>query len=338
MTTTPTYVTDVAVIGAGPAGLFSVFECGMLKLSCHVIDALDMVGGQCSALYPEKPIYDIPAHPQIAAGDLIENLQAQIKPFNPTFHLGQQVQSVQKVGDRWSLTTSKGVSINAGAIIIAAGVGAFGPKRPPLEGIETFEGQSVFYFVKEKEQFRDKKIMIAGGGDSALDWVLSLVDVARHITVVHRRAKFRAAPDTVEKVHALAASSQIDLVTPYQLEGLKGEKGQLSHVIVKDLDGNAKDVEVDCLLPFYGLAMQLGPIAEWGLNLEKNHIAVSWPDCSTNHQGIYAVGDIATYPGKLKLILTGFAESAQVAHSIRALLHPGEVFHFEYSTTQGVPA
>lgn len=334
----PMHITDVAIIGAGPVGLFSVFECGMLRLKCHVIDALDMIGGQCSALYPEKPIYDIPAHPSILAQDLIEKLEQQVAPFDPIYHLGQRVEDITRQDSgRFVLTTSTGVQINAGAIIVAAGVGAFGPNRPPLAGIENYEGSSVFYFVKSREEFRGKKIVIGGGGDSAVDWALSLSEVAEHVTVVHRRAKFRAAPESLAKLESLAASGKIDLAVPYQLSGLTGSNGQLTSVCIEDMDGQKREVPADCLLPFYGLAMNLGPIAHWGLNLERNHITVDQATSQTSETGIYAVGDIAHYPTKLKLILTGFAEAAQAAHSIRALLHPDEIIHFEYSTTKGVP-
>lgn len=336
--TQPTHMTDVAIIGAGPVGLFAIFECGMLHLKCHVIDALDMVGGQCAALYPEKPIYDIPAYPSISAQELIKNLQAQAMPFNPVFHLGQKVESViRQDSGRFELMTSSGETINAGAIIIAAGVGAFGPNRPPLNDIEDYEGKSVHYFVKNREIFRDKRIVIGGGGDSAVDWALSLSEIAQHVTVVHRRPKFRAAPESVSRMQDLAQRGKIELAIPYQLSGLRGAHGQLNAVVIEDLEGNAKDIEADYLLPFYGLAMNLGPIAEWGLNLEHNHIKVNQATSRTSEPGIYAIGDIASYDSKLKLILTGFAEAAQAAHAIRSQLHPDEVFHFEYSTTQGVP-
>jgi thioredoxin reductase (NADPH) len=336
--TKPMHITDVAIIGAGPVGLFSIFECGMLRLKCHVIDALDMIGGQCAALYPEKPIYDIPAHPGILAQDLIVNLKQQVEPFEPIYHLGQKVEEItRQATGRFVLKTSDGIEINAGAIIIAAGVGAFGPNRPPLAGIETFEGRSVFYFVKSREDFRGKRIVIGGGGDSAVDWALSLSEIAEHVTVVHRRPKFRAAPESLAKLESLAAEGKIELAVPYQLSGLEGSDGQLTSVILENLEGHKKTVEADCLLPFYGLAMNLGPIAHWGLNLDRSHITVDQSNSQTSELGIHAIGDISHYPGKLKLILTGFAEAAHAAHAIRSYLHPDEVLHFEYSTTQGVP-
>jgi thioredoxin reductase (NADPH) len=331
--------TDVAIIGAGPVGLFAIFECGMMRLKCHVIDSLEMIGGQCTALYPEKPIYDIPGFPKILAADLIDSLKKQADPFEPVYHLGQQVVSLEKIEKGYfRLTTSDGTTLVSKAVLIAAGVGAFGPNRPPLENIEEFEGKSIFYYVKNRDDFRDKHIVIAGGGDSAVDWSLSLVNIAKKITVVHRRPKFRAAPESESRLKKLAEEGLIDLAIPFQLEGLEGQKGHLETVIVKSLEGEIKKIPADILLPFYGLAMNLGPIAHWGLQLHTTHIMVNPKDCSTNVTGIFAVGDIATYPDKLKLILTGFAEAAQAAHAIRAILHPGEVYHFEYSTTSGVPA
>ena len=330
---------DVIVIGAGPVGLFSVFECGMMGLKCHVIDSLEMIGGQCTALYPEKPIYDIPGFPTILAADLIHNIQKQIEPFKPVYHLGQQVLSLDKTSDgHWQLQTSAGTTILAKAVLIAAGVGAFGPNRPPLEGIEKFEGKSIHYYVKNRENFRDKRLVIAGGGDSAVDWAISLSEIAQKVTVIHRRPKFRAAPESEAKLKQLADDGVIDLVIPFQLEGLAGKEDHLEAVIVKSLEGDIKEIPADILLPFYGLAMDLGPIAHWGLQLNTTHIMVDPKDCSTSLPGIFAIGDIATYSHKLKLILTGFAEAAQAAHAIRAFVHPGEVYHFEYSTTSGVPS
>jgi thioredoxin reductase (NADPH) len=331
------FQTDVVIIGAGPVGLFSVFECGMLRLNCHVIDALTTIGGQCAALYPEKPIYDIPACPHITGADLIENLKQQIAPFSPTYHLGQQVTAITPENNGWLVTTSTGVQVRAKAIIIAAGVGAFGPNRPPLAGIEAFEGTSVHYYVGARESYRDKAIVIAGGGDSAVDWALSLSEVARRVHVVHRRPKFRAAPESEARLKALAEAGVIDLVVPYQLAGLEGSEGRLSKVIVSSLEGDARTLEADVLLPFFGLSMNLGPIATWGLGLENHHITIDPATAATNRPGIYAIGDIATYPHKLKLILSGFAEAAQAAHAIRQFIYPEEILHFEYSTTKGLP-
>ena len=334
----PIHTTDVAIIGAGPVGLFAVFECGMLKMKTHVVDALDMAGGQCAALYPEKPIYDIPGYPKVGALELIENLQAQAAPFAPVYHLGQRVEKLARSDDGWlELETAKGTRIRAKAVILAAGVGAFGPNKPPLARIDDFENKGVHYFVSRREDFRGRRVAIAGGGDSALDWTLSLADVAARVMVIHRRDKFRGAPDTVAKVMDLAKAGKIDLVTPYQLEALEGEPGALTHVVLKDLDGNIRKLEADALLAFFGLAMNLGPIAGWGLALHKGNIAVEAATLATSVPGIFAIGDIADYAGKLKLILQGFAEAAMAAHAAHKLVHPGEVLHFEYSTTKGVP-
>jgi thioredoxin reductase (NADPH) len=330
--------TDVVVIGAGPIGLFAVFECGMLKMRCHVVDALEMVGGQCAALYPEKPIYDIPGYPVIDAAALIEKLQSQAAPFHPVYHLGEEVAAVTHAEDGgFVIETAKGTRLSSRAVIIAAGVGAFGPNRLPLPGIEAFEGKSVFYLVRRREDFRGKRVVIAGGGDSAVDWALSLADIAERVMVIHRRAKFRAAPESAARLQQLADSGRIELVVPYQLEALEGAKGQLSHVVVADLQGNRKSLPADALLAFFGLAMNLGPIAGWGVALERNHIIVDPASGATSVPGIFAIGDIATYKNKLKLILSGFAEAAMAAHAIHPLVHPGEALHFEYSTTTGVP-
>ncbi|WP_231889525.1 NAD(P)/FAD-dependent oxidoreductase [Tistrella mobilis] len=333
--------TDIAVIGAGPVGLFSVFEAGMLKLKTHVVDALPHVGGQCSAMYPEKPIYDIPGWPKIEAQALIDQLAAQAAPFDPAWHLGQQVTDLSRdeaSGD-WIVGTDKGTQIQAKAVLIAAGVGAFGPNRPPLAGIEAYEEHSVFYRVARKEAFRGKRVVIAGGGDSALDWAIELADITAAIMVIHRRPKFRGAPESVAKLHALAAQGKIELVVPYQLHGLEGdpETGRLDAVTVADLDGNVRRLEADVLLPFFGLSMNLGPILTWGLALDQNHITVEQATMSTSLPGIFAIGDIARYPHKLKLILSGFAEAASATHAAREICRPGEVMHFEYSTTKGVP-
>jgi thioredoxin reductase (NADPH) len=337
MSAEPSPRSDVAIIGAGPVGLFTVFECGMLKMSCQVVDALDSLGGQCVALYPEKPIYDIPGYPRIAAMELIERLSEQAAPFKPAYHLGQRVDSLTRVGEDWELGLSGGGKLRARAVVVAAGVGAFGPNRPPLDRLAEFEGKSVHYLVKRRDDFKGKRVVIAGGGDSAVDWALSLAGHAAQVMVVHRRDKFRAAPESVRQMKELAAAGKVELVIPFQLDSLDGKDGKLDAVIVKDLDNHPRRLEADSLLAFFGLAMNLGPIATWGLNLEENHIKVDPATFATSVPGLFAVGDIARYPGKLKLILSGFAEAAAAAHAIYPLVHPGEVLHFQYSTTQGVP-
>lgn len=332
--------TDVVIIGAGPVGLFAIFECGMHTLKCHVFDSLESIGGQCAALYPEKPIYDIPAHPAINGADLIEHLDQQTKPFSPIYHLNEQVVSLHKLNDsthQFEIEGSKGTRVQCHAVILAAGVGAFGPNRPPLPNIELYEEKSIHYCVKSKEFYRNKDIVIAGGGDSAVDWALSLAEIAKSVSVVHRRAKFKAAPESEAKLKALDAAGKISLIVPYQLKSLVGDTGVLSEVIVETLDGQSKNLKADYLLPFFGLSMNLGPILEWGLATEKNHISIDPLTAKTSIPGIYAIGDVATYPHKLKLILTGFAEAAQAAHAIRHQIRPDEVIHFEYSTTKGVP-
>ena len=331
--------TDAVVIGAGPVGLFAVFQLGMARLRCHVVDVLEAPGGQCTALYPEKPIYDIPAYPKVMAGDLIDHLLEQARPFAPEVHLGQRVEGLSRTEDdtAWRLTTSSGTVLEAPAVLIAAGAGAFGPNRPPLEGIEGYEGTSVSYMVARRDAFRDCRVVIAGGGDSAVDWALSLSEVAAHVMVVHRRAKFRAAPESVARLHALAEAGTIELVTPYQLKALEGDGTTLTGVVVADMDGGTRRLEADRLLPFFGLATNLGPIAEWGLALERQQITVESGTCRTSLPGIFAIGDVAHYPGKLKLILTGFAEAAMAAHCAYETVHPGQALHFEHSTTTGVP-
>lgn len=330
--------TDVVIIGAGPIGLFAVFELGMLKIKTHVVDTLDFIGGQCTALYPEKPIYDVAGHPAIDAQDLIKNLEKQAAPFHPVYHLGQQVLKVEKTPEGFCVQTSKHIALECKAIVIAAGCGAFGPNRPPLDGLEQYEGKSVYYMVHARESFRGKRVVIAGGGDSAVDWAISLSGVAEHIYVVHRRPKFRAAPESVSKMEQLAASGKIEMVIPYQLHSLEGSGGALSGVIVSDLDNKTNALKADILLPFFGLSMELGPIAEWGLNLHENRISVNPATLATSTPGIFAIGDINHYAGKLKLIVCGFSEAAMAAHAIYPMIHPNTALHFEYSTTKGVPA
>ena len=329
--------TDVAIIGAGPVGLFAVFELGMLQLSSVLIDALSEVGGQCAELYPEKPIYDIPALPAIEAGALITNLERQISPFSTPRLLGRRVEALSGGPGAFVLTTDQGDIVRAKAVIIAAGAGAFGPNRPPLEGLEAYEASgAVQYFVRRREDFRGKRVVIAGGGDSAVDWALALKDIAQ-VAVVHRRPKFRAAPESAAQLDEAAASGAIEMVIPYQLHGLQGADGVLSAVEVATLKGEVRALPADVLLPFFGLSMDLGPIAAWGLDREMHHVKVDPATCQTNLPGVFAIGDVATYPGKLKLILQGFSEAAMAAHAIFGVVRPDQALHFEYSTTKGVP-
>jgi len=330
--------TDVAIVGAGPVGLFAVFELGMLKLSSVLIDALGEVGGQCAALYPEKPIYDIPAHPTIEAGELIARLEKQIAPFHAPRLLGRRVVGLAGGPGAFTLTTDQGDSIRAKAVIVAAGAGAFGPNRPPLDGLPRFEASgAVQYYVRRREDLRGKRVVIAGGGDSAVDWALALKDIAR-VAVVHRRAKFRAAPDSAAQLDAAAHKGELELVIPYQLHALHGEGDVLTDVEVATLQGETRRLAADVLLPFFGLSMDLGPIAAWGLERDPHHVKIDPSSCRTSLPGVFAIGDVASYPGKLKLILQGFSEAAVAAHAIFGVVHPGEALHFEYSTTRGVPA
>ncbi len=330
--------TDVAIIGAGPVGLFAAFELGMLKLSAVLIDALAQAGGQCTALYPEKPIYDIPAHPAIDAAELITLLERQIAPFHPVMLLGRRVEGLQDANGGFTLTTDLGDTVRAKAVILAAGAGAFGPNRPPLEGLAAYEAAGgIQYYVRRREDLRDKRVVIAGGGDSAVDWALALRGIAASIHVVHRRAKFRAAPESAAQLDAAVARGEVRMEIPYQLHGLHGAGGVLEAVEIADLDGGTRTLAADVLLPFFGLSMDLGPIAGWGVELERHHVAVDPATCQTSVPGIFAIGDVATYAGKLKLILQGFSEAAMAAHAIHPLVFPDVALHFEYSTTKGVP-
>lgn len=330
--------TDIAVIGAGPVGLFAAFQCGMLGMSCTVIDALPDLGGQCSALYPEKPIYDIAGLPNVKAGVLIDNLIQQAQPFNPEYILGGQVISLNRdQSGIFHLVTDKGREVRAKAVFIAAGPGAFGPNRPPLDNIEEFEYKSLHYMVRNPCCFDDQTIIIAGGGDSALDWVNALAERAKKTYLLHRRDKFRAAPASVSQMEALAKAGKIEKLIPFQLKGLQGKEGALNSVQIADLEGNQRDITCDHLLCFYGLNQNLGPIREWELDIEGYHIKIDPTTAATNKDGIYAIGDVATYPNKLKLISTGFAEAAQAAHHAYNIVNPGKALHFEYSTTKGLP-
>ncbi|MCF1503314.1 NAD(P)/FAD-dependent oxidoreductase [Afifella sp. H1R] len=324
--------TDVAIIGAGPVGLFAVFELGLLDLKCHLVDILDRPGGQCAELYPEKPIYDIPGWPEISAQGLIEKLMEQIAPFNPEFHFGEMVSELERTEDGgFILRTDAATTIKAKAVVVAAGGGSFQPKRPPIPGIEAYEGSSVFYAVRRMEDYRDHDLLIVGGGDSALDWTLNLHPIAKSVTLVHRRPEFRAAPDSVNKMFALQEKHELTFQQG-QVTALKGGEGSLEAAVLKTPDG---EIEVSCtrMLPFFGLTMKLGPVAEWGLNLHENLIPVDTEKFQSSEPGIFAIGDINTYPGKLKLILSGFHEAALMAQAAKHYISPDERVVFQYTTS-----
>ncbi len=325
--------TDVVIIGAGPCGLFTVFELGLLDIRCHVLDILDRPGGQCAELYPEKPIYDIPALPLVTGADLTSRLMEQAKPFKPEFHFNQMVTSLVKRGDTdFELKTDGDLVFNCKVVVIAAGGGSFMPKKPPIPGIDAYEGSSVFYSVKKMEAFRGKNVLIIGGGDSALDWVNNLQPIVNSMTLLHRRDEFRAAPDSVNKMRELVAAGKMQLKIG-QVTGLTGADGVLASAHVKGSDGAMSEVMCNTMLPFFGLTMKLGPVADWGLNLTENLISVDTEKFETNVPGIFAVGDINTYPGKLKLILSGFHEAALMAQQAFRYINPGERLLFQYTTS-----
>lgn len=327
------YETDVAIVGAGPVGLFAVFELGLNNMKAHLIDILDKPGGQCAELYPEKPIYDIPALPICTGQELTDNLLKQIEPFSPQFHFGQMVESVEQRADgKWVLTTDRGTKVSAAVVVIAAGGGSFVPKKPPIKGIEEYENSSVFYAVRERARFAGKNLLIVGGGDSALDWTLNLVDTAARITLMHRRDEFRAAPDSVHKIKELAAAGKIELLFG-QMMGVQGEKGELKSVTIKTAAGATIEHACNAMLPFFGLTMKLGPVAEFGLNLHENLITVDTEKFETSRPGIFAIGDINHYPGKLKLILSGFHEAALMAQAAFHIVYPEQKLRFQYTTS-----
>lgn len=329
--------TDICIIGAGPVGLFSVFEAGLLKMRCHLVDALPQVGGQLSEIYPNKPIYDIPGYPEVKAQELVDKLMKQIEPFEPGFTLGERVDSMEKQEDgSFIVQTSDNTRIQAKVIVIAGGLGCFEPRKPVIQRIQDFEGKGIVYMVKNPDTFRDKKLVIAGGGDSALDWTIFLANLAE-VTLVHRNETFRGAPDSAEKVFELAKAGKINLLLNANLHALNGN-GSLKSVAVIDKQKQVTELDADYLIPLFGLSPKLGPIAEWGLNIDKNAIVVDTFDYSTNVPGIYAIGDINTYPGKLKLILCGFHEAALMSQSAFKFVYPDQKLSFKYTTVNGVNA
>lgn len=330
--------TDICIIGAGPVGLFAVFEAGLLKMRCHIIDALPQVGGQLSEIYPQKPIYDIPGHPTINAQELVKNLMRQIEPFKPSFTLGERVEKLEKQMDgSYLITSSEGTIVHAQVVVIAAGLGSFEPRKPEIPGLIDFEGKGINYIIRNPETFRDKRVVIAGGGDSALDWTIFLSDIAAEVTLVHRSETFRGAPDSGEKVFALSRSGSIKLLLQSQVTSVHGT-GWISHVGVTKKNGQEIRLEADAFVPLFGLSPKLGPIADWGLNIDKSAIEVDTTDYSTGVERIYAIGDINTYPGKLKLILCGFHEAALMAQSAFRFVHPDERLSFKYTTVNGINA
>ena len=328
--------TDILIIGAGPTGLFAVFEAGLLKLRCHLIDSLPQPGGQCAEIYPKKPIYDIPSHPEILAGDLVSNLMQQIAPFEPGFTLGEQAETIEKTPEgTFIVTTDKGTKHQAPVIAIAGGLGTFTPRKPELENLANFENKGVDYIIKEPEKYRNKKVLIAGGGDSALDWTIFLAEVANSITLVHRRSEFRGALDSVEKIQALKDQGKINLITPAEVTDLQGNN-HLENVTV-NCEGIDQQIATDYFIPLFGLTPKLGPIANWGLELEKNAIKVDNSlDYQTNIPGIYAIGDVNTYTGKLKLILCGFHEATLMCQSAYQRIYPNKRNILKYTTVSGI--
>ena len=329
--------TDILIIGAGPTGLFTVFEAGLLKLRCHLIDALPQAGGQCSEIYPKKPIYDIPGFPEILAGDLTSNLLEQCKQFEPGFTLGERAETIEKQDDdTFIVTTNKGTKHKAPIVAIAGGLGSFEPRKPPIPNIANFEDKGVEYMIREPELYRGKNVVIAGGGDSALDWSIFLTDVAKSVTLVHRRNEFRGALDSVDRVQELKNEGKINLITPAEVKGIEGDN-HVTGVVISKKDEEDYILETDHFIPLFGLAPKLGPIANWGLEIEKNAIKVNNAlDYQTNIPGIYAIGDVNTYPGKLKLILCGFHEATLMCQSAFQRIFPDKKYVMKYTTVGGV--
>lgn len=327
--------TDICVIGAGPVGLFAVFEAGLLKMRCHLVDVLPQVGGQLSEIYPHKPIYDIPGYPEVKGLELVQQLMKQIEPFKPSFTLGERVEEIEQQSDKsFILTTNENTAIHCRVIMIAGGLGCFEPRKPAVENLEQYEGKGIAYMVKDPEAYRDQDIVLAGGGDSALDWTVFLADITKRVTLVHRGDTFRGAPDTVEKVYQLASQGKIDLLLKSHLMQVNGN-GKLEQVVIRN-ENEQKIINTDYLIPLFGLSPKLGPIADWGLNIDQNAIEVDTRDYSTNVERIYAIGDINIYPGKLKLILCGFHEAAIAMQSAFKYVYPDEKLSFKYTTVYGV--
>jgi len=329
--------TDLIIIGAGPVGLFTVFEAGLLKLRCHLIDILPKPGGQCSELYPKKPIYDIPGHPEILAGNLVDNLLKQSSQFQPGFTLGERADKISKDSDGlFTVITDKGTEHQAPVVVIAGGLGGFQPRKPNIENIELYEEKGVSYFIKDPSIYKNKNVLIAGGGDSALDWTIELANIASNLTLIHRRNEFRGALDSVEKVQELKNKNKIKLITPAEVVSLFGDK-KLEGVEIKVDNSENLRLDVDYFIPLFGLTPKLGPINDWGLEIEKNSIKVNNSlDYQTNIPGIFAIGDINTYPGKLKLILCGFHEAAMMCQSAYKIINPDKKFVLKYTTVSGV--
>ena len=328
--------TDILIIGAGPTGLFAVFEAGLLKLKCHILDALPQAGGQLSELYPKKPIYDIPGFPEVLAGDLVDNLMEQIKQFEPGFTLGERAETIDKQEDgSFIVTSNEGTQIHAKVVAIAGGLGSFEPRKPLIDGIDFYENKGIKYFIRDPEEFRDKRVVIAGGGDSALDWSIFLSDVASEVTLIHRRNEFRGALDSVEKVQELKDAGKIRMITPAEVVGLNGAE-HIESIVIEE-NGANRTIDTDYFIPLFGLTPKLGPIGNWGLEIEKNAIKVNNSlDYQTNIPGIFAIGDVNTYPGKLKLILCGFHEATLMCQAAYQIINPGKRYVLKYTTVSGV--